>query len=98
MARKQVDPMQVALRDLLKWVRSNRLPFMIIGGIAINILGKPRTTRDIDGLLTLPETRWQHFVASGKSFDIKPRIKDWHSFAQQSMVLLLETLHNTYAN
>lgn len=93
MARKQVDPMQVALRDLLKWVRSQRIPFMVIGGIAVNILGKPRTTRDIDGLLSLPETLWKDFVTSGTRFHIKPRIKDWHNFALQSMVLLLE--HST---
>jgi hypothetical protein len=39
------------LADLTGWLESARVPAMIIGGVAASILGRPRATRDIEGLL-----------------------------------------------
>ncbi|HRI62845.1 MAG TPA: nucleotidyl transferase AbiEii/AbiGii toxin family protein [Polyangium sp.] len=62
----------------------------MIGGIAVSILSKPRTTKDIDVIAWLPDHEmWSVFLASGKRFGITPRIPNAFEFAMHSRVLLL---------
>jgi hypothetical protein len=41
------------LRDLLAWWKQARVRGMIIGGLAVSLLGRPRTTRDVDAVILL---------------------------------------------
>ena len=38
------------LKDLLEWLKNSSGKFVIIGGIAVSLLTRPRTTQDIDVL------------------------------------------------
>ena len=63
---------------------------MIIGGVAASLLGRPRTTRDVDAVVWLDHERdWPSFVAGLRTHDIEPRIDDVLGFAARSRVLLL---------
>lgn len=84
-----LEPLQAALRDLFAWIRSERVPGMVIGGAAVALLGRPRITRDVDAVIWLSEDRWEQFLAAGARFGLSPRIKRALEFAAQHRVLLL---------
>ncbi len=77
------------LRDLLAWFQESPGEFLIIGGIAVSLLARPRTTQDIDVLSLLDESRWQDFLRAGKKFGFLARIEDVLGFAEKNRVLLL---------
>lgn len=77
------------LPDLLKWWRSQHTRGMVIGGLAVALLGRPRVTRDIDALILLPEELWPAFLESGGKFGFLPRQSDTLAFAHEARVLLL---------
>lgn len=75
--------------DLLAWLRGAQVPFVVIGGVAVAFLGRPRVTRDIDALVWLDPSRWNELLDVGAEHAICPRIEDALAFAQQARVLLL---------
>lgn len=78
-----------ALTDLSNWLTTARIPFMIIGGVAASLLGRPRLTQDIGALAILPESQWAAAVTSAAGFGILPRIEGALEFATRSRVLLM---------
>ncbi len=79
-----------ALADLTNWFTGERIPAMVIGGVAASVLGRPRLTRDIDALAVLPEEEWTRAVNGAAAFGIAPRISDALAFAHRSRVLLMK--------
>lgn len=77
------------LKDLLLWFKKSSGEFLIIGGIAVSLLTRPRTTQDIDVLSVLEESQWKAFLKKGRRFGFEARIPDVLSFAQENRVLLL---------
>ncbi|MBM5810407.1 MAG: nucleotidyl transferase AbiEii/AbiGii toxin family protein [Gammaproteobacteria bacterium] len=65
------------------------VPAILVGGVAVSLLGRPRFTRDIDALVDLDEARWPALLAAARAVDIVPRIDDPLEFARRSRVLLL---------
>jgi hypothetical protein len=58
MAKKAKVVLPVApLPDLVEWWESQRVPGLVIGGLAVALLGRPRVTRDIDAPVLPPEER-----------------------------------------
>ena len=82
-------PLRTSLADLSRWLDAEKIPGVIIGGIAASVLGRPRLTRDIDALAILPEDEWQRVVDSSAQYGIEARIDDALAFARRSRVLLL---------
>lgn len=78
-----------ALADLLAWLDATHVPAVIIGGVAVSVLGRPRLTQDVDALVTLPEARWAEVLAAASRHAIVPRLGDAIEFARRSGVLLL---------
>jgi predicted nucleotidyltransferase len=78
------------LRDFTNWLKSEKIPGIIIGGIAASILGRPRVTRDIDGLIIIDEDHLDKIINNGSEFGFIPRVKDVLAFAQKNRVLLLK--------
>jgi len=62
---------------------------MIIGGLAVALIGRPRTTRDVDLVVLLDEKRWPRFLELAQELSFTPRIDDALAFAGQRRVLLL---------
>lgn len=78
------------MRALLAWSEASRVPMLVIGGVAVSILSKPRTTNDVDVVAWLPDhDKWRAFLADGERHGIVPRISDPLGFALGSRVLLL---------
>jgi hypothetical protein len=77
------------LPDLMKWWRSQDTRGLVIGGLAVALLGRPRVTRDVDALILLAEDLWPALIESGARFGFLPRQSDTLAFAHEARVLLL---------
>lgn len=82
-------PLQAAIRDLAAWADDQNVPLVLIGGVAVSLLGRPRLTRDVDAVAFLSDDRWASFLSSGASYGLVPRGTDVLEFARQTRVLLL---------
>jgi len=87
--KNDVDLPVAPLADLMRWWKSQRTKGLIIGGLAVAILGRPRTTRDVDGVVILPESKWESFLSAGAKFGFIARIPDALAFAREARVLLV---------
>ena len=88
---KQLKPEGLfgALKALLMWFDGSSLRWVVIGGIAVSLLSRPRSTQDIDVMIFLESGRWEAFLASGAEYGFKPRIDNAIDFAMENRVLLL---------
>lgn len=85
--KSAIIPFQNALSDLLKWLKN--CPVLIIGGVAVSLLGRPRHTQDIDALVLLDSEKWEQLLLTAKQHGFTTRIKDALGFALKSRVLLM---------
>ena len=69
-----VSPLLAALGDLAAWWHSENVPGLVIGGVAASLLGRPRLTGDVDGLVVIPDRDWPKFLSSSARFHFVPRI------------------------
>ena len=86
---KALMPLREALGDLVSLFRAERVPGVLIGGVAASFLGRPRFTRDIDAIVVLGEEGWGEFLSAAARFRFAPRRSDALAFAKQARVLLL---------
>lgn len=82
-----IIPFQKALSDLLKWLKD--CPVVIIGGVAVSLLGRPRHTQDIDALILLDNEKWEELLAAAEKYGFSARINDVIGFARKRRVLLM---------
>ncbi|MEK6405843.1 MAG: DUF6036 family nucleotidyltransferase [Acidobacteriota bacterium] len=81
-----------AVADLVAWLKDLAVPGAVIGGLAANLLGRPRITKDVDAVVLLGDLHIDAFLAAGARFNFAPRISDAAAFATRNRVLLL--VHN----
>jgi predicted nucleotidyltransferase len=81
--------LESALADLMGWLDAAQAPFMIIGGVAASVLGRPRLTQDVDALVILSESDCARAMRIAAQHNILPRIDDALQFAKRSRVLLM---------
>jgi len=78
-----------ALRDLSDWFRSANTPYLIIGGVAVSLVGRARITQDVDLVVLIDDAALGTFIDSGSKFGIIPRVANPIQFAKQSCMLLM---------
>ena len=88
--RETLDALLEPVADLEKLMRQLGCPWMIIGGIAVSLLGKPRFTADVDIVVLIEDMDVERLIKSAGRFGFKPRLKDVYSFARQNRVVLLQ--------
>jgi hypothetical protein len=77
------------LADLVGWLESSRLPHVLIGGIAVGLIARPRATRDIDGMVWVEDESWKAMIAGARRQGFEPRERDPIEFIRQTRMLLL---------
>ncbi|MBI2346543.1 MAG: nucleotidyltransferase [Deltaproteobacteria bacterium] len=87
--RRSLEPFLHPLKDLLHWLRKAGVPHLIIGGIATGFLGRPRATRDIDGIVFLDIADLDRFYALASVFGFVPRRENALAFARRRRILLM---------
>lgn len=77
------------LRDLGQWLGQDRVPHVVIGGVAAALLGRTRATQDVDVLVWTDEGRLDALLESGQRWGFVPRIADAVEFAGKVRILLV---------
>lgn len=81
--------LEKALAAIASALRAARVPWMVIGGIAIIARGVRRMTTDVDVVVRGDETTPAAMVRALATWRIVPRIADAEGFARERLVLLL---------
>lgn len=86
----ELKPLLEPLCALKKLLEKAGCQWMLIGGVAASLLGKPRFTADIDTVVLIEDEEFANFIKSAKRLGFKARIKDVIEFAKKNRVLLLK--------
>ncbi|MEX2175933.1 MAG: nucleotidyltransferase [Pirellulaceae bacterium] len=81
-----------ALSDLDAWLTEANVPGVVIGGVAVALLARPRLTRDLDIVVLVDESQLQAFVEHGSRHGFILRRSDAVAFAVANRVLLMRHL------
>ncbi|MCQ3937521.1 MAG: hypothetical protein DPW18_10810 [Chloroflexi bacterium] len=84
-----LEPFRSAIEAIQRLLEKFDNRGVVIGGIAVGLLGRPRFTEDVDAIFLLSTEDIVKFLEAAKAEDIQPRIPDVEEFARKSRVLLL---------
>lgn len=92
----EISPLLEPLSALQRLLDQYSGQSVIIGGIAVSLIGKPRLTADIDALILIEIDEIAIFIKKAENEGIFPRISDAESFAKKKrMILLTHEVSNT---
>lgn len=78
-----------ALKSISLLLKEDDVEGIIIGGLAVSLIGRPRYTNDIDLVILNLDDRLREFISRLKKLGIEPRIENVEEFAIKSRVLLM---------
>jgi len=84
-----LEPFRAAIEALQNLLHKFNDRGVIIGGIAVGFLGKPRFTADIDAMFLLSTQAIPQFIDLAREDNIIPRIQNAEEFARKNRILLL---------
>jgi len=84
-----MEPFRAAIESVQRLLSRFDNRGVIIGGIAVGFLGKPRFTEDIDAMFLLSTKDIPQFLAAAQAEEIQPRVPDAAEFGRKNRVLLL---------
>lgn len=85
-----LEPFRATIEALNRLLQNFDQRGVIIGGIAVGFLGKPRYTADVDAVFLLSTENIPNFLELARAEDIIPRIQNADAFARKNRVLLLK--------
>lgn len=87
---KSLEPFRATIEALHRLLEKHNDRGVIIGGIAVGLLGKPRYTADVDAMFLLSTQDIPQFLESARVENIIPRVQNVEEFARKTRVLLLK--------
>lgn len=84
-----LEPFIDSISALQKLLEHYENRWVIIGGIAVSLLGQPRFTEDLDAMIILSVEEIDEFMDFANQAGIEARISDAKAFAKKNRVLLL---------
>ena len=88
--QKEIEPFRATIEAIQRLLAKFDDRGVIIGGIAVGFLGRPRLTEDVDAMFLLSTNDIPQFLEAAKIENIQPRIPNAEEFAKKSRVLLLQ--------
>lgn len=85
-----IEPFRATIEALQRLLAKFDNRGVIIDGIAVGFLGRPRLTEDVDAMFLLSTQDIPKFLEAAKSENIEPRISKANEFARKNRVLLLQ--------
>lgn len=85
-----MTPLETALLEVVDHLQRHRIPFMVIGGAAINLWGNTRSTKDVDVSVWVADDDLEKCVHSMVAV-FPARIANPVEFARTRRILLLQT-------
>ncbi|MFH1128191.1 MAG: nucleotidyl transferase AbiEii/AbiGii toxin family protein [Candidatus Omnitrophota bacterium] len=86
----ELKPLLEPLSVLKRLLEGAGCQWMIIGGVAASLLGKPRFTADVDAVALIEDKEFSNLLKVARRLGLTTRIKDAVEFAQKNRVLLLK--------
>jgi len=86
---KAIEPFREAIEAVQRLFSKFDNRGVVIGGIAVGLLGKPRFTEDVDAMFLLSTKDIPKFLEAAHEEMIQPRTTDAADFARKNRVLLL---------
>src|SRR5215207_2820716 len=83
---KDLEPFRATIESLNRLLQSYNHRGVIIGGIAVGLLGKPRYTADVDAMFLLSTEDIPRFLEIARAENIIPRIQNAEEFARKSIL------------
>jgi hypothetical protein len=62
--------------DLFRCLAQHDVRYVLVGGLAMNLLGVPRLTMDVDLLLGLEESNVDAFIRCAKALSLRPQVPE----------------------
>lgn len=87
---KDIEPFRATIEAIQRLLAKFDNRGVIIGGIAVGFLGRPRLTEDVDAMFLLSTHDIPEFLEAAKTENIQPRIPNAEEFARKNRVLLLQ--------
>jgi len=87
---KDIEPFRATIEAIQRLFAKFDNRGVIIGGIAVGFLGRPRLTEDVDAMFLLSTQDIPKFLEAAKNENIEPRIPNADGFARKNRVLLLQ--------
>ena len=60
--------------NILNELERNNVQYLVIGGIAVNLYGHQRTTKDLDIMISFEKENMEKFIKTVTSLGLKPRV------------------------
>ncbi|MBL8051549.1 MAG: nucleotidyltransferase [Anaerolineales bacterium] len=86
---KNIEPFRATIESLNRLLEKYNYQGVIIGGVAVGLLGKPRFTADVDAVFLLSIDDISKFLESAKSENIESRVNNIQEFAKKNRILPL---------
>jgi len=86
---KNLEPFRATIEALNRLLEKYDHRGVVIGGVAVGMLGKPRYTADVDAIFLLNSADLPQFLKDARAENIIPRIDNAEEFARKNRVLLL---------
>jgi hypothetical protein len=58
--------------DLFRQLDADQVRYMVVGGVAMNLLGVPRSTMDVDLVLAMDAVNLRRFLVTARRLDLRP--------------------------
>ncbi len=78
------------IKEIARELDRRSIPYMIIGGQAVLVYGRPRLTRDVDITLGMDTDQFARVDELCKNLGLKPLPENSHDFAMKTKVLPVE--------
>jgi len=77
------------LSSLVRWFNHQKVPYTLIGGVAVGLVAQPRATLDVDAVVWMDLAEAASFIESAEKFGFEARVADAIGFVRTNRVLLL---------
>jgi len=84
-----LEPLLAPLNALQSLIETFDNRGIVIGGVAVSILGEPRLTADADAMFLLPTDKIPQLIEQASREGLVPRLPDVEEFARRNRVVLL---------
>jgi hypothetical protein len=82
------------LADLGKWFEAISAQAIIVGGVAVSLLSRPRFTQDIDALVILSDGEWESAIRTAAVHGMVPRIEGALEFARRARSFMTSAVYS----
>ncbi|MFH1664938.1 MAG: nucleotidyltransferase [Candidatus Omnitrophota bacterium] len=82
-----MNPLESQIKALVEFLSSQKIKYVILGGIAVSIYGEPRFTADVDVNIILDKTGIDKFLELSKKSGFFPLFPNTKKIAKESGVI-----------